>query len=237
MLSADPREPVLERHAGRRGARRSNRAGGSSARHTREQHRSAAWTSVAETASSRVAPRRVSRPPRRGSAWSRHVSVSENHPMRPARLLRSPRSVARSCARRAARGLSPADASSPRGPRSAHARAARLPAAETSSKHRTSRSRSTWRRARPGVVIGRTSEGNLTVRIRGGSRRCTATMRRCTSSTAFRSAQPRMAGCRGSTRTTSQSIRVLKDATDITMYGVRGANGVIVIKTKIGALS
>ena len=28
------------------------------------------------------------------------------------------------------------------------------------------------------------------------------------------------------------SIRVLKDATDITMYGVRGANGVILIKTK-----
>jgi TonB-dependent SusC/RagA subfamily outer membrane receptor len=28
------------------------------------------------------------------------------------------------------------------------------------------------------------------------------------------------------------SIRVLKDAADITMYGVRGANGVIVIKTK-----
>ena len=29
-----------------------------------------------------------------------------------------------------------------------------------------------------------------------------------------------------------QSIRVLKDAADITMYGVRGANGVIVIRTK-----
>jgi TonB-dependent SusC/RagA subfamily outer membrane receptor len=29
-----------------------------------------------------------------------------------------------------------------------------------------------------------------------------------------------------------ESIRVLKDAADITMYGVRGANGVIVIKTK-----
>jgi TonB-dependent SusC/RagA subfamily outer membrane receptor len=29
-----------------------------------------------------------------------------------------------------------------------------------------------------------------------------------------------------------QSIKVLKDLADITMYGVRGANGVIVIKTK-----
>ena len=28
------------------------------------------------------------------------------------------------------------------------------------------------------------------------------------------------------------SIKALKDAADITMYGVRGANGVIVIKTK-----
>jgi TonB-dependent SusC/RagA subfamily outer membrane receptor len=29
-----------------------------------------------------------------------------------------------------------------------------------------------------------------------------------------------------------ESIRVLKDPTDLTMYGSRGANGVIVIKTK-----
>jgi TonB-dependent SusC/RagA subfamily outer membrane receptor len=29
-----------------------------------------------------------------------------------------------------------------------------------------------------------------------------------------------------------ESIKVLKDATDTAMYGVRGANGVIVIKTK-----
>ena len=29
-----------------------------------------------------------------------------------------------------------------------------------------------------------------------------------------------------------ESIKVLKNATDTTMYGVRGANGVIVIKTK-----
>lgn len=29
-----------------------------------------------------------------------------------------------------------------------------------------------------------------------------------------------------------QSIKVLKDLADITMYGVRGANGVIIIKTK-----
>ena len=28
------------------------------------------------------------------------------------------------------------------------------------------------------------------------------------------------------------SIKVLKEATDLAMYGVRGANGVIVIKTK-----
>ena len=31
------------------------------------------------------------------------------------------------------------------------------------------------------------------------------------------------------------SIQVLKDAAATTMYGVRGANGVIIIKTKVGS--
>jgi len=84
----------------------------------------------------------------------------------------------------------------------------------------------------PGVVIGRTPDGSLTIRIRGGS-----------SSQLGNNAplyivdgvpfQPSTdGGLSGLNPYDISSIRVLKDATDITMYGVRGANGVIVIKTK-----
>jgi TonB-dependent SusC/RagA subfamily outer membrane receptor len=84
----------------------------------------------------------------------------------------------------------------------------------------------------PGVVIGRTPDGSLTIRIRGGS-----------SSQLGNNAplyivdgvpfQPSTdGGLSGLNPYDISSIRVLKEATDITMYGVRGANGVIVIKTK-----
>ncbi|MEO8561344.1 MAG: TonB-dependent receptor plug domain-containing protein [bacterium] len=82
-----------------------------------------------------------------------------------------------------------------------------------------------------GVVVGRTAEGNLTLRIRG-------------SSSVYGNNAPLYivdgvpfapstdGGLSGLNPYDIQSIKVLKDATDITMYGVRGANGVIVIKTK-----
>jgi len=84
----------------------------------------------------------------------------------------------------------------------------------------------------PGVVIGHNSAGDLTIRIRGGS-----------SSVSGNNAplyivdgvpfQPSTdGGLSGINPNDISSIRVLKDAADITMYGVRGANGVIVIKTK-----
>jgi TonB-dependent SusC/RagA subfamily outer membrane receptor len=84
----------------------------------------------------------------------------------------------------------------------------------------------------PGVVIGRNSSGDLTIRIRGGS-----------SSVQGNNAplyivdgvpfQPTTdGGLSGINPNDIASIRVLKEAADITMYGIRGANGVIVIKTK-----
>jgi TonB-dependent SusC/RagA subfamily outer membrane receptor len=83
-----------------------------------------------------------------------------------------------------------------------------------------------------GVDIGHAADGTLTVRIRGGS-----------SSTYGNNAplyivdgvpfQPSSeGGLSGINPSDIASIKALKDAADITMYGVRGANGVILIKTK-----
>src|SRR5258705_7789415 len=83
-----------------------------------------------------------------------------------------------------------------------------------------------------GVDIGHAADGSLTVRIRGGS-----------SSTFGNNAplyivdgvpfQPSSeGGLSGINPYDIASIKALKNAADITMYGVRGANGVIVIKTK-----
>lgn len=84
----------------------------------------------------------------------------------------------------------------------------------------------------PGVVIGHNSAGELTVRIRGGS----PTLEGNTAPLYIVDGVPFSpstdGGLSGINPNDIQSIKVLKDATDITMYGVRGANGVIVIKTK-----
>ena len=83
-----------------------------------------------------------------------------------------------------------------------------------------------------GVVVTRTEDGGIAVRIRGGS-----------SSFSGNNAPLYIldgvaidAGPNGSLMGVNPydiaSIKVLKDAADLTMYGVRGANGVIVIKTK-----
>ena len=83
-----------------------------------------------------------------------------------------------------------------------------------------------------GVVVSRTEDGGIAVRIRGGS-----------SSFSGNNAPLYIldgvaieAGPNGSLAGINPydiaSIKVLKDAADLTMYGVRGANGVIVIKTK-----
>ena len=82
-----------------------------------------------------------------------------------------------------------------------------------------------------GVSVSRTPDGGIAVRIRGGS-------------SAYGNSAPLYivdgmavqpgpnGALTGITPQDIASIRVLKDAADIAMYGSRGANGVIVIKTK-----
>jgi TonB-dependent SusC/RagA subfamily outer membrane receptor len=84
----------------------------------------------------------------------------------------------------------------------------------------------------PGVVVARTSEGNLTIRIRGGSSSVQGNNAPLYIVDGVPFSPSNDGGLSGLNPYDIQSIRVLKDATDITMYGVRGANGVIVIKTK-----
>ncbi|HEV7993077.1 MAG TPA: TonB-dependent receptor plug domain-containing protein [Gemmatimonadaceae bacterium] len=85
-----------------------------------------------------------------------------------------------------------------------------------------------------GVTIGRSAEGNLTVRIRGGTSSTYGNNAPLYIVDGVPFAPSSDGGLSGINPYDIQSIKVLKDATDITMYGVRGANGVIVIKTKAG---
>jgi TonB-dependent SusC/RagA subfamily outer membrane receptor len=85
----------------------------------------------------------------------------------------------------------------------------------------------------PGIVVSRTPSGEIAIRIRGGT-------------SAFGNNEPLYvvdgivvpAGSDGALAGINpydiQSIEVLKDAASTTMYGSRGGNGVIVIKTKQG---
>jgi TonB-dependent SusC/RagA subfamily outer membrane receptor len=82
-----------------------------------------------------------------------------------------------------------------------------------------------------GVTVTRGSDGGIAVRIRGAS-------------SVYGNEQPlyildglpflpsQNGSLTGINPYDIESIRVLKDAADISMYGSRGANGVIVIKTK-----
>ncbi|MDP9177829.1 MAG: TonB-dependent receptor plug domain-containing protein [Gemmatimonadota bacterium] len=83
----------------------------------------------------------------------------------------------------------------------------------------------------PGVWISRTSDGGLAVRIRG-------------TTTIIGNKEPLYildgvsilagpdGGLKGISPSDIESIEVVKDAAGMAMYGVRGANGVIIIKTK-----
>ena len=84
----------------------------------------------------------------------------------------------------------------------------------------------------PGVVIGRTSSGDLTIRIRGGSSSVQGNNAPLYIVDGVPFSPSVEGGLSGINPNDIASIRVLKDAADITMYGIRGANGVIVIKTK-----
>lgn len=82
-----------------------------------------------------------------------------------------------------------------------------------------------------GVVVERTADGGIAVRIRG-----TSSINANTQPLYVIDGVPIVPGPGGSLTGINPydiaSIQVLKDAASTTMYGVRGANGVIVIKTK-----
>ena len=83
----------------------------------------------------------------------------------------------------------------------------------------------------PGVYVGRGIDGGIAVRIRGGS-----SVHGNNEPLYILDGVPFQPGPGGSLTGINpydiESIKVLKDAADITMYGARGGNGVIVIKTK-----
>ena len=83
----------------------------------------------------------------------------------------------------------------------------------------------------PGVTIGRASDGSLTVRIRGS-----ASWNPDNQPLYIIDGVPITPGPGGALAGLSPydiaKIEVLKDAASMSMYGSRGANGVILIKTK-----
>lgn len=83
----------------------------------------------------------------------------------------------------------------------------------------------------PGVVVERTPDGSIAVRIRGASSFMSGTQ-----PLYVLDGIPIQAGPNGSLAGVNPydiaSIQVLKDAADTAIYGMRGANGVIVIKLK-----
>ncbi len=83
----------------------------------------------------------------------------------------------------------------------------------------------------PGVWVTRTADGGISVRIRG-----TTSIEGSNEPLYVLDGIPIQAGPYGSLTgivpADIASIEVLKDAISTTMYGLRGANGVILIKTK-----
>jgi TonB-dependent SusC/RagA subfamily outer membrane receptor len=82
----------------------------------------------------------------------------------------------------------------------------------------------------PGVTVAPSPDGGVTIRIRGG----TSALGNNEPLYVLDGVvlQPSVSGSLAINPYDIASIKVLKESTDITMYGVRGANGVIVIKTK-----
>ncbi len=86
----------------------------------------------------------------------------------------------------------------------------------------------------PGVRISRSADGSLFIRIRG------ATSIQSSNEPLYiidgTPVQPGPnGGLTGIAPNDIASIQILKDAAATTMYGVRGSNGVIIIKTKVGS--
>jgi TonB-dependent SusC/RagA subfamily outer membrane receptor len=83
----------------------------------------------------------------------------------------------------------------------------------------------------PGVWVARTADGGISVRIRGST-----SVLGNTEPLYVLDGLPLLSGPGGSLTgivpNDIESIEVLKDAAAATMYGMRGANGVIIITTK-----
>jgi TonB-dependent SusC/RagA subfamily outer membrane receptor len=83
----------------------------------------------------------------------------------------------------------------------------------------------------PGVWVGRSADGGIAVRIRGGT-----SLMGNNEPLYIVDGSPFLPGPNGSLTGINpydiESIKVLKDPADLSMYGVRGANGVIIVKTK-----
>ncbi|MFL5606309.1 MAG: TonB-dependent receptor plug domain-containing protein [Gemmatimonadaceae bacterium] len=87
----------------------------------------------------------------------------------------------------------------------------------------------------PGVNVEYKADGGLVVRIRGGS----SSVMGNNAPLYIVDGQPVVSDADGSLKGINpndiESIKVLKDAASTSMYGARGANGVILIKTKRSA--
>jgi TonB-dependent starch-binding outer membrane protein SusC len=83
----------------------------------------------------------------------------------------------------------------------------------------------------PGIVVSRTEDGGVAIRIRGASSFNTSNAPLYVIDGTPTSAGPGGA-VPGINPYDIDTIKVLKDPAELTMYGSRGANGVIVIRTK-----
>jgi TonB-dependent SusC/RagA subfamily outer membrane receptor len=83
----------------------------------------------------------------------------------------------------------------------------------------------------PGVVVSRTQTGDIAIRIRGGSSAAGNNEPLYIVDGQEMIPQPG-GGLSGLNPNDIESIKVLKDPASMSMYGSRGGNGVIVIKTK-----
>jgi TonB-dependent starch-binding outer membrane protein SusC len=79
----------------------------------------------------------------------------------------------------------------------------------------------------PGVTVGRTANGGVSLQIRGIS-----TFMSGTEPLYIIDGTPVIGGLSGLSPYDIASIEVLKDPVSTSFYGVRGSNGVIVVKTK-----
>jgi TonB-dependent SusC/RagA subfamily outer membrane receptor len=84
----------------------------------------------------------------------------------------------------------------------------------------------------PGVWVSRAADGGISIRLRGGS----STVNASSEPLYVLDGIPIQPGPNGALSGISPydiaSIQVVRDATGTAMYGIRGVNGVIVIKTK-----